>query len=555
MMAREKTAVLGTSNPVDTPIPNGIAKSSGLPGGSTGMQTNGLSSNLKNGLNNGLTNGLASGTILIPGGVSGKPSLWTGDYYNEGSGHYALDKLKEECGVFGVFGHPEASALSFFGLHALQHRGEESAGMCTTVDGEEFYLHKGMGLVKEVFDNDMLASLKGSTAIGHVRYSTSGASRLENAQPLMFKFRLGHVAIATNGNIVNAEEIRAELEETGSIFQTTSDTEVLVHLIARARGITQEEAVLQALQRVSGGYAFLIMVNDKLFVARDPHGLRPLVMGRLGNALIFASESCALETIGAEYVRDIDPGELIVLDGNGMSTSRIAPLERRAICSMEYIYFSRPDSDLDGINLHAARKRMGMRLAMESFIDADLVTGVPDSSISAAIGFAEQTGIPYELGLIKNRYTGRTFIQPSQELRELGVKMKLSAVRKLVEGKRVVMIDDSIVRGTTSLRIVKMLREAGAREVHVRISSPPYMNPCFYGIDTPTRRELIASSHSVEEMRVAIEADSLHFLSKEGLLAAIGRAPGEYNRGMCTGCFDNDYPTTVPEDDDKSCSC
>ncbi len=480
--------------------------------------------------------------------------IWTGGYYNEGMDG-SFDKLKDECGVFGVFGHDEAAALSFYGLHALQHRGEESAGICTTVDGSEFFLHKGMGLVKEVFDNDRLASLKGSTAIGHVRYSTSGASLIGNAQPLMFQFRHGHIAIATNGNIVNADEIREELEEAGSIFQTTSDTEVLVHLIARARGVALEEAVKPALQRVRGGYAFLIMAGDKLIVARDPHGLRPLAMGRIDGAYVFASETCAFETIGAEYIRDIEPGELLLFDREGgMRQERIAPLERRAICSMEYIYFSRPDSDLDGINLHAARKRMGVQLAMEAFVDADVVTGVPDSSISAAIGYAEQTGIPYELGMIKNRYTGRTFIQPSQELRERGVKMKLSAVRKVVEGKRVVMIDDSIVRGTTSLRIVKMLRDAGASEVHVRISSPPYANPCFYGIDTPSRRDLIASTHSLEEIRRAIDADSLHFLSKEGLLAAIGREPGEYNRGMCTGCFDNDYPTRVPADAD-SCGC
>ncbi len=480
--------------------------------------------------------------------------FWTGEYYNEGMDG-SFDKLKEECGVFGVFGHEEAAALSFYGLHALQHRGEESAGICTTVDGSDFFIHKGMGLVKEVFDNDRIASLKGSTAIGHVRYSTSGASLIANAQPLHFQFRHGHIAIATNGNIVNAEEIREELEEAGSIFQTTSDTEVLVHLIARARGIPMEDAVKPALQKVSGGYAFLIMVNDKLVVARDPHGLRPLAMGTIDGAYVFASETCAFETIGAEYLRDIEPGEMLVFDKDGgMQTDRIAPIERRAICAMEYIYFSRPDSDLDGINLHAARKRMGVQLAKESFVDADVVTGVPDSSISAAIGFAEQTGIPYELGMIKNRYTGRTFIQPSQELRERGVKMKLSAVRKVVEGKRVVMIDDSIVRGTTSLRIVKMLRDAGAKEVHVRISSPPYANPCFYGIDTPSRGDLIASSHTVEEIRRAIDADSLHFLSKDGLLSAIGRVPGEYNRGMCTGCFDNDYPTRVPADAD-SCGC
>ncbi|GIP38952.1 amidophosphoribosyltransferase [Paenibacillus sp. J31TS4] len=479
--------------------------------------------------------------------------LWQGSYYNEGI-EAGFDKLKEECGVFGVYGHPEAAALSFFGLHALQHRGEESAGICTT-DGSEFYYHRDMGLVKEVFDQDRIDSLKGSTAIGHVRYSTSGASRLQNAQPLVFKYRGGDLAIATNGNIVNAGEIREELEREGSIFQTTSDTEVVIHLIARSRQSSVEEAVEEALKRIVGGFAFLIMVNDKLFVARDAHGLRPLVMGRLGDAYVFASETCAFETVGAAYVRDIEPGELLAFDGGTMKESRFAVMERRALCAMEYIYFSRPDSDLDAVNLHTARKNMGRQLAMEAFIDADVVTGVPDSSISAAIGYAEQTGIPYELGLIKNRYTGRTFIQPSQELRERGVKMKLSAVRKVVEGKRVVMLDDSIVRGTTSLRIVNMLREAGAAEVHVRITSPPYMNPCFYGIDTPSREELIASSKSVEEIRKAIHADSLHFLSKAGLMEALGRPAGEYNGGMCTGCFDNDYPTRVDYGSASGCGC
>lgn len=492
-----------------------------------------------------------SDELLIP--VS-KPALWTGNYYNEGVDSQVFDKLKEECGVFGVFGHPEASALTYFGLHALQHRGEESSGMCTT-NGEQFFVHKGMGLVKEVFDNDKIQSLMGSTAIGHVRYSTSGASKLQNAQPLVFKFRGGDLAIATNGNLVNADEIRRELEEEGSIFQTTSDTEVLIHLIARSKQPDTTLAVKEALKRVSGGFAFLIMINDQLFVAQDPNGLRPLMIGKLGNAYVFASETCAFETIGASYMRDVQPGELLIFDKRGMTVDRFATMERRALCAMEFIYFSRPDSDVDGINLHMSRKRMGKHLAMESFVDADVVTGVPDSSISAAIGFAEQTGIPYEIGLIKNRYTGRTFIQPSQELREKGVKMKLSAVRKVVEGKRVVMIDDSIVRGTTSLRIVNMLREAGAKEVHVRISSPPYMNPCFYGIDTPSRKELIASSKSIEEIRKAINADSLHFLTKPGLLEAIGRPIGEHNRGMCLGCFDNDYPTRVPDEEQASCGC
>jgi amidophosphoribosyltransferase len=481
--------------------------------------------------------------------------LWTGDYYNEGNGRDDIfDKLKEECGVFGVYGHPDAASLSYYGLHALQHRGEESSGICTS-DSGVFHYHRGMGLVKEVFDRGRIESLPGDRSIGHVRYSTAGESKLANAQPLVFKYRDGDLAVATNGNIVNAPQIRRELELMGSIFQTTSDTEVIAHLIARSSK-DLIGALKDAFSRLIGGFAFLVMTNDRLIAASDPHGLRPLVMGRLGDGYIFASESCALETIGATYVRDVQPGELLIVDQDGFREDRYAPLERRAVCAMEYIYFARPDSDINGINLHSSRKRMGQQLAIEAFIDADIVTGVPDSSISAAIGYAEQTGIPYELGLIKNKYTGRTFIQPSQELREKGVKMKLSAVRKVVEGKRVVMIDDSIVRGTTSLRIVNLLREAGALEVHVRITSPPFANPCFYGIDTPDRRDLIAHNKTVEEIRQAISADSLYFLSQQGLIDAIGGHDGERNRGLCLGCFTNDYPTEVEFKDAKTgCGC
>jgi amidophosphoribosyltransferase len=483
--------------------------------------------------------------------------LWTGNHYNEGIGRdYMFDKLREECGVFGVFNVPNASSLSYYGLHALQHRGEESAGICTvdTEAGNRFAYHRGMGLVKEVFDKERIQSLAGNRSIGHVRYSTAGESKLANAQPLIFRYRDGDLAVATNGNIVNAPEIRKELESQGSIFQTSSDTEVIAHLIARSSK-SFEEAAKDALQRIIGGFAFLIMTNDKLLVASDPNGLRPLVMGKIGDGFVFSSESCAFESIGAEYVRDVQPGELLYLDADGMREDRYAEVERRATCAMEYIYFARPDSDINTINIHSARKRMGKQLAMESFVDADIVIGVPDSSISASIGYAEQTGIPYELGLIKNKYTGRTFIQPSQELREQGVKMKLSAVRKVVEGRRVVMIDDSIVRGTTSRRIVNMLREAGATEVHVRITSPPFKNPCYYGIDTPDRKELVASSRTVQEMCEMISADSLYFLSHEGFIDSVGGNDGAYNRGMCLACFDNDYPTPVDEESDKSCSC
>ncbi|NQX49893.1 amidophosphoribosyltransferase [Paenibacillus tritici] len=485
------------------------------------------------------------------------PILWTGDFYNEGTGSGDIfDTLKEECGVFGVFGHPEAASMSYYGLHALQHRGEESAGICVA-DGRDFNYHRGMGLVKEVFDKDKIASLIGDMSIGHVRYSTSGDSRLTNAQPLVFKYRDGDLAIATNGNIVNEPLIRKQLEQGGSIFQTTSDTEVLAHLIARSQK-DFVEATKDALSQLVGGFAFLLMTNDKLIVASDTHGLRPLVMGRLGDSYVFASESCALEVIGAQLVRDIEPGELLVLDKDGFREDRFAEPKRKALCAMEYIYFARPDSDLNGSNLHSARKRMGSRMALEAFVDADIVTGVPDSSISAAIGYAEQTGIPYELGLIKNKYTGRTFIQPSQELREQGVKMKLSAVRRVVEGQRVVMIDDSIVRGTTSRRIVNLLREAGALEVHVRITSPPFKNPCFYGIDTPDRRELIASYKTIEEMCEEINADSLAFLSPDGLIQSIGGYNSDdYKGGLCLSCFDNDYPTQVDfgGEEKDGCSC
>ncbi|GAB7387770.1 amidophosphoribosyltransferase [Bacillaceae bacterium] len=457
------------------------------------------------------------------------------------------DKLNEECGVFGVYNHPDAPRLTYYGLHALQHRGQESAGIVAS-DGERLTNHRGMGLVTEVFGNEELQRLAGSMAIGHVRYTTAGESKLENAQPLLFRYRGGHLALAHNGNLVNAAQMKNHLERQGSIFQTTSDTEVIAHLIARSGYERIEEAVKESLRLIKGAYALLIMTEQKLLIALDPNGLRPLSLARLGDGYVVSSETCAFDTVGAQYWREVEPGELIVIDGDGFRSERVCGQTQRAICSFEYIYFARPDSDIDGINVHLARKRMGNRLFQEAPVDADVVTGVPDSSISAAIGYAEAAGIPYELGLIKNRYVGRTFIQPSQELRAQGVRMKLSAVRQVVEGKRVVMIDDSIVRGTTSGRIVRLLREAGAKEVHVRISSPPVMNPCFYGIDTSTREELIAAKKSVEEIREAIGADSLYFLSLEGMLEAIGRPAHEPNRGHCLACFNGSYPTEIYED-------
>ncbi len=456
----------------------------------------------------------------------------------------------EECGIFGAVGHEEASFLNYYGLHALQHRGQESCGICSSYGGR-FHHRRGMGLVKEVFTQEHLEELPGVAAIGHVRYSTSGESHLVNAQPLIFRYRGGELAIATNGTLTNAPELRAELESEGSIFQTTSDTEVLAHLVARSREASLEEDVFQALNRLDGAFAFLILTNERLIAARDPHGFRPFSMGRLGDARVFASETCAFDAVGATFDREVAPGEMLVLDDEGNQESlQFAEPRRRGVCTMEYVYFARPDSDLDGINLHSARKRLGRRLAREALVEADVVTGVPDSSISAAIGYAEESRLPYEMGLIKNRYTGRTFIQPSQGLREQGVKMKLSAVRGVVAGKRVVMVDDSIVRGTTSLRIVRLLREAGAREVHVRISSPPFQNPCYFGIDTPSRDELIASRLTVDEIREKIGADSLHFLSREGMVEAIGRPEcGHPDRGHCLGCFTNEYPAPTYEEE------
>ncbi|MBA4549840.1 amidophosphoribosyltransferase [Thermoactinomyces intermedius] len=460
---------------------------------------------------------------------------------------FDFDELNEECGVFAIIGHPDAALLTYYGLHALQHRGQESAGIVSAEDGELF-AKRGTGLVTEVFDSANLKGLKGTTTIGHVRYSTSGGSGLENAQPLLFNFSSGKLAIATNGNLVNAKRLRLQLEKEGSIFQTTSDTEVIAHLIARSKAPTLKEAVKEALKQVVGAYALLILTNDQLIVASDPHGLRPFAMGKIGDAHVFSSETCAFNVIGAELVREIEPGEMIVFDRNGgMKTTRFAGKRERALCAFEYVYFARPDSLIRGVNVHAARKRMGRILSQEAPVEADVVTGVPDSSTSAAIGFAEATGIPYELGLIKNRYIGRTFIQPSQELREQGVRMKLSAVEGVVSGKRVVMVDDSIVRGTTSRRIVRMLREAGATEVHVRISSPPVKNPCFYGIDTPDRKQLVAAVKSIDEICKEIGADSLAFLSAKGMLNAIGYTSSDQNHGHCLACFTGEYPTEVEE--------
>jgi amidophosphoribosyltransferase len=450
--------------------------------------------------------------------------------------------LNEECGIFGVWGHEDAAQLTYYGLHALQHRGQEGTGIVVS-DGAALKGVKGEGLVTEIFTAERMAELTGTSSIGHVRYATAGGGGYENVQPLLFHSQTGSLALAHNGNLVNANSLKHQLETQGSIFQTSSDSEVLAHLIRRSGFPNLNDKVKNALSMLKGAYAYLLLTEKELMVALDPHGLRPLSLGCLGDAYVVASETCAFDVIGAEYIRDIQPGELLIIDDNGLRSEMFAVNSTKAMCMMEYVYFSRPDSNIQGVNVHTARKNMGKKLALEAPIDADVVTGVPDSSISAAIGYAEESGIPYEMGLIKNKYVGRTFIQPSQSLREQGVKMKLSAVRGVVEGKRVIMVDDSIVRGTTSRRIVKMLKEAGATEVHVVISSPPIKNPCFYGIDTSSKEELIASDKSVEEIRGLIGADSLTFLSLEGMVASLGQ-----NNGFCLGCFSGNYPTEIYPD-------
>jgi amidophosphoribosyltransferase len=452
--------------------------------------------------------------------------------------------LNEECGVFGVWGHPEASQITYYGLHSLQHRGQEGTGMVVT-DGKRLKGRKGEGLVSEIFTNESIQELTGKGAIGHVRYSTAGGGGYENVQPLLFNFQIGSLALCHNGNLTNANALRNQLEGQGSIFQTSSDTEVLAHLIRRSGLMPLKEKVKNALSMIKGAYAFLVMTETELMVALDPNGMRPLSLGKIGDAYVVASETCAFDIVGATYIRDVKPGELLIISDEGVRSETFAVASNIAMCTMEYVYFSRPDSDINGINVHTARKNLGKQLALEFPFEADVVTGVPDSSISVAIGYAEATGIPYELGLIKNRYVGRTFIKPSQSLREQGVKMKLSPVRGVVEGKRVVMVDDSIVRGTTSKRIVNMLKDAGAKEVHVLISSPPIQHPCFYGIDTSTKEELIAANHSVEEIRQIIGADTLNFLSVEGTVKAIGRKMEDGTCGQCLACFTGKYPTEI----------
>ncbi|MBF0011788.1 amidophosphoribosyltransferase [Enterococcus casseliflavus] len=457
-----------------------------------------------------------------------------------------VKSLNEECGVFGVWGHPDAARVTYFGLHSLQHRGQEGAGIVTN-DAGKLNGHRDLGLLAEVFsDERVLQRLTGDAAIGHVRYATAGNGSVDNIQPFLFKFFDQQIGLAHNGNLTNAKSLRKSLEKAGAIFHSNSDTEILMHLIRRSEEPLFMDRVKEALNQVKGGFAYLLLTENAMIAALDPNGFRPLSIGKMVNgAYVVASETCALEVIGAEFIRDVRPGEVVIIDDAGIQIEQYTQEVQPAICSMEFIYFARPDSNIAGVNVHRARKNMGRRLAQEAPIEADMVIGVPNSSLSAASGYAEASGIPYELGLVKNQYIARTFIQPTQELREQGVRMKLSAVRGVVEGKRVILVDDSIVRGTTSRRIVQLLKEAGAKEVHVRIGSPPLRYPCFYGIDIQTRKELIAAKYTEAEICKKIEADSLAFLSEDGLIEAIGLDFDAPYSGLCMAYFNGDYPTPL----------
>ncbi len=448
------------------------------------------------------------------------------------------DHFHDQCGVFGVFGHAEAANMTYLGLHALQHRGQESAGIVTS-DGEQVYAHRAMGLVQDAFTQDQLAKLPGPIAIGHVRYSTAGGSHIKNAQPIAVDYARGSLAVCHNGNLTNAEELRTELEERGSIFVSDTDTEVFVHLVAVSKEIAVEDKIADALSRVRGAYSLLFLTEGAIVAVRDPMGIRPLCLGTFQGerkAHVVASEPCAFDLIGAEYVRDVEPGEMVIIDKNGIRSVRPIGRAPQRTCVFEYVYFARPDSKLDGRSVYDVRRALGRALAKEHPVDADVVVPVPDSAVPAAIGYAAESGLPFDMGLIRSGYVGRTFIEPQQSIRHFGVRLKLSAVQPVLRGKRVVIVEDSIVRGTTSRKVVKMVRDAGAREVHMRISSPPTQWPCYYGIDTPTRGELIASSHSVDEIARYVTADSLRYLSLEGMLAAAG---GE--KTMCHACFSGEY--------------
>lgn len=449
------------------------------------------------------------------------------------------DKLKEECGIFGIASHPEAARIAYLGLYALQHRGQESAGIVSS-DGKHLHIEKGMGYVADVFSESRLERLDGNSALGHVRYSTAGGSASWNAQPILIDCWRGPIALAHNGNLTNANFLKHELERDGAIFHSTSDSEVFLHLISRSRRRTLQEAFIEALRTVQGAFSLMLLTPEYLLAARDPHGFRPLCLGRVDGSYAVASETCAFDLINAEYVRDIEPGEVVRIEENSLESQMPLPKEKPAHCVFEHIYFSRPDSLVFGRTVNTSRREMGKYLAREHGVEADVVVPVPDSGVSAAIGYSQESGVPLEFGLIRNHYVGRTFIEPKQSIRNFGVKVKLNPVREILRGRRIVLVDDSIVRGTTSKKIVNIIRAAGAKEIHMRITAPPIVAPCYYGIDIPTRRELIASTKSVEEIRKFIGADSLGYLSLEAVLRAV-----EDNKHYCSACFTNKYPTDV----------
>ena len=455
-----------------------------------------------------------------------------------------LDKFREECGIFGVLGHQEAAHIAYLGMYALQHRGQESAGIVST-DGHDLYRQTGMGYVAEIFTQSSLENLKGAAAIGHTRYSTAGESSIKNAQPILVTCSQGDLALCHNGNLVNALQVRRELEQAGSIFQSSSDSEVILHLIARSKKASIEEAITEALLQVNGAYSLIFLNQEKMIAVRDPRGFRPLSFGWLNGAPVLASETCAFDLIEAKFEREVGPGEMLTLSKGEVKSQKICPSVSASFCIFEHVYFSRPDSYIFGKSVYESRHLLGRYLAQEHPVDADVVLPVPDSGVAAAIGFSREAGIQFEFGLIRNHYVGRTFIEPKQAIRHFGVKIKLNPVVELIQGKRVVLVDDSIVRGTTSRKIVKMVRDAGAAEVHMRISCPPTISPCFYGIDTPTKKELIASSHSVAEICKYIEADSLGYLSHERMLRACGVAEGQGH--FCSACYTGDYPVKFPE--------
>ena len=458
------------------------------------------------------------------------------------------DHLREECGVFGILGHVDAAAHTALGLHALQHRGQEAAGI-VSLQNDAFFQHRALGLVSDNFSTPtVIDKLRGDTAIGHVRYSTTGETLLRNAQPLFAELNFGGLAIAHNGNLTNAMTLRKELIEQGSLFQATSDTEVIIHLMARSRCNRIEERLVDALRQVEGAYSLIVLTKDGMMGVRDPLGIRPLALGKLGDAWILASESCAFDIIGAEFVRDIEPGELITITHQGMKSSHPLPAAKKRFCVFEYIYFARPDSVIEGTSVYEARKRIGAELSKESGVDADIVVPVPDSGVPAAMGYAAASGIPFELGIIRNHYVGRTFIEPTDQVRNLGVKLKHNGNIAVLKGKRVILVDDSIVRGTTSRKIVSMVREAGAKEVHMRIASPPTTHSCFYGVDTPERSKLLAANHSIEEMGKLIGADTLAFVSIDGLYRAMGEKKRDNAQPQyCDACFTGEYAISLTD--------